>query len=82
MVSIGGTGQAQPEGGSCPNCGAAVVDHPQNGCALAALIGVVRERGDTPEDEIRKLHAGCDSDALWNDLGRVVDALQDGRYNR
>lgn len=82
MVSIGSKGETPQDGGRCPNCGAPVVDHPANGCALAVLIGVVRDRGDTAESVIHQLHKNCDTDALWNDLGRVVDALQDGRYSR
>lgn len=65
---------------TCPNCGADVVGHKENGCALATLIGVVRDRGNKTQAELHRLHADVDSDALWNDLGKIVDRLEDGEY--
>lgn len=63
----------------CPNCGADAL-HPENGCVLSTLIGVVRDRGNKTEDELRKLAESCDVSCLWDDLGQLVDDLESGRY--
>lgn len=65
----------------CPNCGGNVANHPEDGCVLAALIQVIRERQSKSEPRLRKLHAKVDVDALWEDLGRVIDKLEDGAYS-
>lgn len=65
----------------CPNCDQRVANHPENGCVLAALIQVARDRGGVPERKLRKLHAECNVDALWDDVGRIVDDLEDGHYS-
>lgn len=64
----------------CPCCGEPVEDHPDNGCVLNTLLGVLRDRGSLEEADILDLHAKCDVDALWQDLGRIIDRLEDGRY--
>lgn len=64
----------------CPNCGKPVAGHPENGCLLAALIGVIQDRGVTRRRALT-LHANADVDALWSDLGPVIDRLQDGKYD-
>ncbi len=65
----------------CPNCTiSAVKDHPEDGCVLAALIQVLREREELPERTLLALHAKTDVDALWDDLGPILDKLEDGSY--
>lgn len=66
---------------TCPNCSSPVAKHPENGCVLGALVQVVRDRGSVPERRLRKLHAEVNTDALWNDLGRVIDDLEEGLYS-
>lgn len=66
----------------CPNCMCVpVTNHPENGCVLASLVQIVRERGNHSEDEIQKLHANCDTDALWEHLGPVLNKLEDGDFS-
>ncbi len=64
----------------CPNCQSPVANHPENGCVLAALIQVIREREALPETRLRKIHQGTDVDLLWRDLGPVIDRLEEGNY--
>lgn len=64
----------------CPNCVAPVVQHPENGCVLAAFVQVIRERGTMTERALRKLHADTDADALWSVVGRTIDDLEDGNF--
>lgn len=65
----------------CPNCDRQHrLGHPTNGCVLAALVQVVRERGDLTERRLKKLHENCDVDALWTRLGEVIDDLEDGVF--
>lgn len=64
----------------CPNCYETVQDHPQNGCVLAALIQVVRERGSRTDAELLALHADANVDAMWDDIGPIIDRLEDGAY--
>lgn len=64
----------------CPNCDRHVANHPEDGCVLAALIQVIRDRGEMSERRLRTLHASTDADALWNRLGRVVDDLEEGVF--
>lgn len=66
----------------CPNCGhPGVFEHPDDGCVLAALIGVLRDREDLSEEELLELHSRCDVDALWSDIGKVLDRLEEGFYS-
>lgn len=66
----------------CPNCYVPIADHTEKGCVLAALIGVLRERGTYSEEELRYLHEKCNVDVLWDNLvGRIVDKLGDGDFN-
>lgn len=66
----------------CPNCREQVVTHAENGCALALLIQLVRERGDHSEHTLLNLHYMCDTDKMWDDLGPVVDQMERGDYNK
>lgn len=66
---------------TCPNCAGPVVGHEENGCVLAALIGVVRDRGNHTELKIRQLHANANIDALWDQLGPIIDQLEEGAFN-
>ena len=65
----------------CPNCTAPVAGHPENGCVLAALIQVLRDRGELSERRLRRVHARTNADALWGDIGRTVNDLADGQYD-
>ena len=67
----------------CPNCGQHKADetHPETGCVLATLIGVVRDRGGLSESEVAKLHRTCNVDALWDRLGPVIDELEAGEFS-
>jgi hypothetical protein len=66
----------------CPNCTEPVAKHPENGCVLATFIETIRGRGTVSERKLRKLHAECDADALWNRLGPIVDDLEEGRFSK
>ena len=66
---------------NCPNCGGYAANHPEDGCVLAALIQVIRERQSMSEAKLRKIHAGTVVDVLWDDLGRIIDKLEDGTYS-
>ncbi len=68
-------------GAVCPNCNSPVRDHQENGCVLAALTTVLRDRGEHSARKLQSLHANCDADALWNDVGRIVDKLGEGGYS-
>lgn len=65
----------------CPNCCNPINDHPRNQCMLAVLIQCLRERGELEEGQLLKLHQDCDVDALWDQLGLVIDDLGNGRYS-
>lgn len=64
---------------NCPNCGKPI-GHEQNGCLLATLIEVLKERGEHTEEARRRIWAECDPDALWDDLGTIVDKLGESQY--
>lgn len=66
----------------CPNCSEQVENHPQNGCVLAALVEILRDRGRYTDQTLQTIHANCDVDALWEDLGPVIDRLGDGDYSQ
>jgi hypothetical protein len=65
----------------CPLCGGNVARHREDGCILAALIEVIRERDAISEQCLRRIHAHADVDALWVDLGQIIDKLEDGKYS-
>lgn len=64
----------------CPNCMSPIGSHPENGCVLAAMIQVVRERGTRSEEEVLALHASANVSALWDELGPIIDKLEDGEF--
>lgn len=64
----------------CPNCGGTVAHHPEDGCVLAALIQVIREREVMSERRLRTLHASTDVDRLWDRIGPIADALEEGAF--
>jgi hypothetical protein len=64
----------------CPNCLEPLTTHPNNGCVLAAMIQVIRERGSLASDDLTEIHRDTDTDALWEDLGPVIDRLEAGGY--
>lgn len=66
----------------CPNCcDSSVEDHLDNGCVLNALIVVLRDREAMSEKKLRNLHANCDADAFWEDVGHIIDDLEYGNYS-
>jgi hypothetical protein len=64
----------------CPNCYAPVEEHEANGCVLAALMQLVRDRGNLDDEALLNLHANANADAFWDDLGPIIDGLEDGHY--
>lgn len=66
---------------TCPNCEDPVLTHSENGCILAALIGVVSDRGNTSAEKLQELHASCDVDELWHRLGPIIDDLEAGVFS-
>lgn len=64
----------------CPNCTSPVIDHPENGCVLAALVQVLRERSEHTDDQLHTIHAEVNADIFWKDIGAIVDRLGDGEY--
>jgi hypothetical protein len=66
----------------CPNCDQPVKNHPENGCVLAALIGVLRERGTLDEVTIDQIHANCDVDSFWMAAGQLVDRLENKEFSK
>jgi hypothetical protein len=64
----------------CPNCGEPVAGHPDTSCTLYGLMQIVRERGNLPEAKVQKIHREVDVDALWEELGPVIDRLEDGAF--
>lgn len=65
----------------CPNCQASVANHPDTACVLGALIALIRDRQSVSERRLRKIHADTDVDAMWEDLGPVIDKLEAGGYS-
>ena len=66
----------------CPNCYASPVKgHPENGCVLAAFIVVLRDRGNKPERRLLQIHAECNVDALWDQVGPLLDRLEEGEFS-
>lgn len=66
----------------CPNC-SALVDghlHPEDGCAVALLQRVVKDRGSLTDVQVRELARTCDVDALWEALGPVIDRFEAGEF--
>ena len=64
----------------CPNCGDPIDAHERNGCVLEAFIGVLRSRDNLSETALQDIWSNCNVDALWDDLGRVLDNLEAGHY--
>ncbi len=65
----------------CPNCSEPIEGHPDNGCVLRVLMQVLEDRQDLTPEQLFNLHAKCDTDALWTDLGAVIDNLEEGHYS-
>ena len=58
---------------TCGNCMCPVENHPENGCVVGALFQVLHDRGEMETSEIHRLHATCDVDRLWDEIGLLVD---------
>lgn len=67
---------------TCPNCGGSVIDHPEDGCVLAALMTVLRDRGTHDQAALQRIHAQCDVESLWRSVDALVDQLAEGRFDR
>ncbi len=66
---------------TCPNCNA---PHgvPVESCLLGALLAViVNSRGTVAPEAAARLMESTDIDALWEDLGPVLDTLESGGYS-
>lgn len=77
---VTGSPVAWPNQPVCPNCGSLVSDHPENGCLLATLMSVLRERGTHEPGQIERIHARCDVDRMWQEVGELVDRLGEGAF--
>jgi hypothetical protein len=65
----------------CPGCGQHNVNnHPEDGCVVASLIRVIRDRGDLNDSVVNRIHAALDVDAVWDVIGELIDDIQAGRY--
>lgn len=65
----------------CGNCLSPIENHPENGCVIGALFKVLHDRGEMEPSEIHRLHAACDVDRLWDEIGLLVDELGDGDFS-
>lgn len=65
----------------CPNCGEHVNGHPDTSCTLYALMQIVRERSNLTEAKVQKVHREVNVDALWEELGPIIDRLENGDFN-
>ena len=65
----------------CPNCDVPIAGHPENGCVLAACIGVISDRGELSEAKIRRLFTDTDPDLFWSEVGDLIDRLEDGEFS-
>jgi hypothetical protein len=66
----------------CPNClDTPVAGHPENACILYVLTDVLRSRGTLTEEQIQALHRDADPNQVWDDIGPIIDRLEDGHYN-
>ena len=65
---------------TCPNCGSPVKTHPRNDCVLNALIGILHDRGNLSKKKLHVIHRKADTGVLWEDLGPILDRLEDGFY--
>ena len=65
---------------TCNNCGKthAKTVHV---CVLAALLALVVDRGDKGKRFARRAVARVDVDAFWDDVGPIIDKLEDGWYD-
>jgi|GEM_PF-2891625 len=64
---------------TCPNCTRPISDE-SAGCVLHSLMSALRDRESLDDAELESIHAECDTDALWNAIGEVLDDLETGRY--
>ena len=64
----------------CANCGDEIPGHEENGCVLAALVQVIKDRGFTTSGSLLLMLRDTNVDALWDDLGPIIDQLEAGEY--
>lgn len=65
----------------CPNCTRPIHEHGNSECVLAALISVLRDRGEHTPEQLHKLTVDCDVDQLWSEIGPIIDRLGKGQFN-
>lgn len=74
---------------TCPNCSKPITNHKANGCMLATLVYVLCDRigevggpNDTPltEEDVLRAWVTADPDLMWDDIGPILNNLQDGVY--
>ena len=73
----------------CPNCCKdhdptpedAPGGHRVDACVLGVFATIISERANLSEEKIDDLIRRCDADALWNAVGPVIDALEDGEFS-
>lgn len=66
---------------TCGNCLSPIENHPENESVVAALFQVLHDRGEMETSEIHRLHALCDVDRLWYELGPLVNRLANGEFS-
>ena len=77
------------DGRKCPNCMSSVIGHPRNGCVLQALIELLRDREvwndetskEQPDEWYYAKHANANVDKMWDDMGPIIDSLENGGYD-
>lgn len=66
---------------SCPNCFYEHKDFSVDPCLLHALLAAaVAGRGEITNEQAAEIMRGTNVDALWDDLGPLVDRLVAGFY--
>jgi hypothetical protein len=65
----------------CPNCAQPVIGHERNGCVLYAFIELLNDRDTKTRRQLESIHRNCNVDAMWNDIGPILDRLETGGYS-
>jgi hypothetical protein len=65
----------------CPNCCAEIDTHPRDECILYVFMTVLRDRGNLDDEQLAEIHANCAVDMMWDDIGPILDRLEEGYYD-
>lgn len=65
----------------CPNCGRQLEERVRGACILEALGELLQERTGEGDEEIVEFVKTYDVDFLWEQLGPVIDQLEDDFLN-